>query len=129
MAPLLAGLADIVPLADRATQLIRAPFTNEVIGTVPTCTADDVSWQPTRTASPGRLGRATLADRREIFLRYHDLVLDRQEQLLDLVQIEGGKARRNAIEEVYDVAINARYYAHHAASFLHPAAARPRCRS
>ena len=59
-----------------------------------------------------------LAQRRAIFLRYHDLVLDHQEQLLDLVQIEGGKARRHAIEEIYDVAINARYYAYHAAGFL-----------
>ena len=35
-----------------------------------------------------------------------------------MVQIEGGKARRHAVEEIYDVAINARYYAHHAVGFL-----------
>ena len=67
------------------------------------------------------MGRdAVWSHRRAIFLRYHDLVLDHQEQLLDLVQIEGGKARRHAVEEIYDVAINARYYAYHAAGFLRP---------
>ncbi len=59
-----------------------------------------------------------MSDRAAILLRYHDLVLQRQDELLDLVQIESGKARRNAPEEVLDVAINSRYYAIHAKSYL-----------
>ena len=35
-----------------------------------------------------------------MFLRLHDLVLDRQDEVLDLVQLETGKARRHALEEV-----------------------------
>ena len=122
IAPLIAGLDETVPLAGpRDRNSIRAPFTGEAIGSVPICTAEDVMLAAERARHAQHAWvETTLAQRRAIFLRYHDLILDHQEQLLDLVQIEGGKARRNAIEEVYDVALNARYYAHHAASFLHP---------
>ena len=120
VAPLIAGLDETVPLAGpRDRRLIRAPFTGEAIGSVPVCTAEDVMLAAERARHAQHAwAETTLAQRRAIFLRYHDRVLDHQEQLLDLVQIEGGKARRHAIEEIYDVAINARYYAYHAAGFL-----------
>lgn len=120
IAPLIAGLDELAPLAGpRERKLIRAPFTGEVIGSVPVCTAEDVAFAAERArAAQVEWAKTPLSHRRAIFLRYHDLMLDHQEQLLDLVQIEGGKARRNAVEEVYDVAINARYYAYHAAGFL-----------
>ncbi|WP_205730194.1 succinic semialdehyde dehydrogenase [Blastococcus sp. TF02-8] len=53
-------------------------------------------------------------------LRYHDLVLERQEQILDVAQVETGKARVSAFEELADVAMTARYYAHTAARHLRP---------
>ena len=122
IAPLIAGLDETVPLAGpRDRSLVRAPFTGEAIGSVPACTAEDVALAAERARAAQQAWAETpLAHRRAIFLRYHDLVLDHQEQLLDLVQIEGGKARRHAIEEIFDVAINARYYAYHAAGFLRP---------
>ena len=49
--------------------------------------------------------------RERVLLRYHDLVLDRQAEFLDLVQLESGKTRRQAFEEVADVALVSRYYA------------------
>ena len=49
--------------------------------------------------------RATVAERAAVLLRLHDLVLDRQDDLLDLIQLETGKARRHAFEEIADVAI------------------------
>ncbi|MFG1756064.1 succinic semialdehyde dehydrogenase [Micromonospora echinofusca] len=61
-----------------------------------------------------------VARRAAVLLRLHDLVLDRQTEGLDLVQSEAGKARRHAVEEVLDVAINARYYARAAARLLRP---------
>ena len=48
-------------------------------------------------------------------LRYHDLVLERQEQILDITQVETGKNRVSAFEELADVAMTARYYANTAA--------------
>jgi succinate-semialdehyde dehydrogenase/glutarate-semialdehyde dehydrogenase len=58
--------------------------------------------------------------RERIFLRYHDLVLDRQVELLDAIQLESGKTRRQAFEEVADVALVARHYARSAAAYLRP---------
>jgi acyl-CoA reductase-like NAD-dependent aldehyde dehydrogenase len=46
------------------------------------------------------------------------MVLERQDDLMDLMQLETGKARRDAFEEVGDVANNARYYAFRAGSHL-----------
>src|SRR5205085_1954359 len=42
----------------------------------------------------------------------------RQDQVLDLLQLESGKARRHAFEEILDVAIVSRYYANTAAKHL-----------
>jgi acyl-CoA reductase-like NAD-dependent aldehyde dehydrogenase len=44
-------------------------------------------------------------------LDFHDLVLDRQDELLDLIQWESGKSRKHAFEEVAHLAMSARYYA------------------
>ena len=46
-----------------------------------------------------------------MFLRLHDLVLDARDDLMDLIQAENGKARRDAFLEVGDIAITCRYYA------------------
>ena len=62
--------------------------------------------------------RTKFAERRAVLRRFHDLVLARQDEILDLVQIESGKARRHAFEEVLDVAIVARYYANTAERHL-----------
>ena len=40
--------------------------------------------------------------------------------MLDLIQLENGKARRHAFEEIIDVAQVSRYYARTAARYLHP---------
>lgn len=58
--------------------------------------------------------------RAQIFLRFHDLVLAGQGQLLDLIQLESGKARLHAFEEVADTAIVSRHYARRAAGYLRP---------
>ena len=45
-------------------------------------------------------------------------MLARQDELLDIIQLESGKARRHAFEEILDVAIVARYYARSAERHL-----------
>ena len=70
------------------------------------------------------MGRALFADRARIFLRFHDLLLERQDEVLDLIQLETGKARRHAFEEVLDTAVVCRYYARHAKKLLGRAGAR-----
>ena len=55
--------------------------------------------------------RTSLDERSAALLRLHDVVLDRQEELIDLVVWESGKARKDAYLEVAHVALTARYYA------------------
>ena len=91
---------------------LTAPFTGDTIAEVPRCTPDDVAQAARRARAAQKSWRETsIADRARVFSRLHDLVLDRQEQLLDLIQLESGKARRHAFEEVLDTAICCRYSA------------------
>nr|MBA3780626.1 succinate-semialdehyde dehydrogenase (NADP(+)) [Nocardioides sp.] len=55
--------------------------------------------------------RTSLDDRAACMLRLHDLVLDRQEEILDLIVLESGKARKHAFDEPLHIALTARYYA------------------
>jgi succinate-semialdehyde dehydrogenase/glutarate-semialdehyde dehydrogenase len=104
---------------DRERTEVEQPFTGKPLGWVPKCSPDDVraAARRAREAQEG-WARTSFAERREIFLRYHDLMLERQEEVLDLLQLESGKARRHAFEEALDVSIVARYYANTAERHL-----------
>jgi acyl-CoA reductase-like NAD-dependent aldehyde dehydrogenase len=98
-----------------------APFTGAVLGEIPRMNADDVISAATRARAAQRAWAATpISERARSFLHFHDLVLRHQQELLDLIQLETGKARRHAFEEVADTAIVARHYAVHAARYLRP---------
>ncbi|MGV9596670.1 succinic semialdehyde dehydrogenase [Streptosporangium sandarakinum] len=101
------------------TQEIIAPFTGEVLAELPVSTADDVRAAHAR-AREARAAWAALpaAERIRPFLRLHDAILDRREEILDVVQWETGKARRHAFEEVLDVAGCTLYYARRAPGLL-----------
>ncbi|MGW0073155.1 aldehyde dehydrogenase family protein, partial [Streptosporangium sandarakinum] len=101
------------------TQEIIAPFTGEVLAELPISTADDVRAAHAR-AREARAAWAALpaAERIRPFLRLHDAILDRREEILDVVQWETGKARRHAFEEVLDVAGCTLYYARRAPGLL-----------
>src|SRR3954452_13070918 len=113
--------ARVVSTAGNDPMEIEQPFTGKPLGTVPKCGPEDVRAAIER-ARGVQAGWATtsFAQRKGVLLRYHDLVLDHEEELLDLLQIESGKARRHAFEEVLDVAITSRYYATTAEEHLKP---------
>ncbi len=103
------------------TQDVTNAMTGEVLGSVPRSTAADV----VAAAARGRAVQKAWAtrpvkDRAKVLLRFHDLVLERKDEALDLIQLENGKARRHAFEEIMDAAITARYYAHTAPGYLRP---------
>jgi acyl-CoA reductase-like NAD-dependent aldehyde dehydrogenase len=100
---------------------VGAPYTGARIGAIPAGTlADlDLAVSRARAAQPAWSAR-TFGDRERIFLRFHDLLLDRQNEVLDLIQWETGKARRHAFEEILDTAIVTRYYARRAHRLLKP---------
>ncbi|MFC4451597.1 succinic semialdehyde dehydrogenase [Halorussus aquaticus] len=107
--------------ADRPAIPVEAPYTGDRIGTVPACTPADVSASVERArAAQSAWADRDAAERAAIVRRFHDLVLDRRDELLDVTQLESGKSRIDAFEEVLDVATTARYYAYRAADYLEP---------
>jgi succinate-semialdehyde dehydrogenase/glutarate-semialdehyde dehydrogenase len=119
--PYLAELAARVTTGegDREPIEIENPATGELLGTVPTCNGDDVALAVRRArAAQARWRETSFGERERILLRFHDLVLERRDEVLDVLQLEAGKARRHAFEEILDVAMVTRYYARSAESHL-----------
>ncbi|MFG2821672.1 succinic semialdehyde dehydrogenase [Kitasatospora sp. NPDC048365] len=107
------------PNAARVTT--TAPYTGHPLGDFPVSTPDDVEAAFTRARAAQAGWAATpIAERKRILLRFHDLVLARRDEVLDLMQAENGKTRRDAFLEVLDIGIVARYYARTAAKYLSP---------
>jgi succinate-semialdehyde dehydrogenase / glutarate-semialdehyde dehydrogenase len=98
---------------------VRAPFTGNLLGTIPVATDADVAHaiELARTAQKS-WAALSFRHRAAVLLRFHDLLLNRQEETLDLIQLESGKSRAHAFEEILDTAIVARYYARRAGKFL-----------
>ncbi|MFL6099857.1 MAG: succinic semialdehyde dehydrogenase [Actinomycetales bacterium] len=113
--------ARVVAAPDAPTHTAMAPFTGAPVAVLPLSSRADVETavRRARAAQPD-WAAVPLADKARIMLRFHDLVLDRQSELLDLIQIECGKARFHAFEEVADVALVARHYARRTAGYLRP---------
>lgn len=122
--------ADLVELAglvttagdDHGWRDVKMAVNGEVIGRVPACEAADVRLAIERArAAQTTWARTPFAKRKAVFLCYHDLILKHKDQLADLLQIESGKARLHAIEEVLDIANVSRHYAYHGESIIRPA--------
>jgi succinate-semialdehyde dehydrogenase/glutarate-semialdehyde dehydrogenase len=112
-------LGRVVAGPGHATHTAVAPFTGAPIAAVPLSTPDDVTAAARRARAAQRLWAVRPLRERTTFLgRLHDLLLARQSEVLDLIQIEAGKARQHAFEEVVDVANVARHYALRARPYL-----------
>ncbi|KPC86097.1 succinate-semialdehyde dehydrogenase, partial [Streptomyces sp. NRRL F-6602] len=97
------------------------PYTGAPLADLPVSTSADVEAAFVRARTAQRQWAATpVAERKKILLRYHDLVLARQDEALDLMQAENGKTRRDAFLEILDIGIVSRYYARNAATYLRP---------
>lgn len=70
----------------------------------------DVAFDTARIAQE-KWATSSLGERKRALLRFHDLVLEHQDELLDLIQIESGKSRQHAFDEVAHLALTARFYA------------------
>ncbi|MFF1259997.1 MULTISPECIES: succinic semialdehyde dehydrogenase [unclassified Streptomyces] len=98
-----------------------APFDLAPIAAVPACTPQDVTAAVAgaRADQPEWAG-TPLRRRAVVVLAFHDLLLERQDQVIDLIQWETGKARYHAWQEVAQVAAIARHYARRARHYLAP---------
>ncbi|MFN3597537.1 MAG: succinic semialdehyde dehydrogenase [Rubricoccaceae bacterium] len=111
--------------APRETLRVVAPFTGEDVLALPAADAADMAHAFAVARRAQQAWAATpFPQRAAVFARLHDLVLEAHEEGLDLVQLESGKARIHALEEVMDVALVARYYAYHGQAALERSARR-----
>src|SRR5690606_12074209 len=101
------------------THEVRSPLDDAPLAQLPQSTPLDVGRAlATARRVQEAWSRTSAAERSRMMLRFHDLVLDRQDEITELVCLESGKARKDAYLEVAHVAMTARYYARTSASHL-----------
>lgn len=93
---------------------IRNPATGEFVGTLPVATEDDVAdaVAAARAAQPGWLD-ARFRARARVIRRFQRLLHTQRHRILDLIQDETGKARRDALAETLSLMLTCRYYVKH----------------
>ncbi|PPS78068.1 MULTISPECIES: succinic semialdehyde dehydrogenase [Streptomyces] len=99
----------------------HTPLTGEKLADLPESTPEDVATAfELARAAQAVWAQTPVRQRAAVLLRFHDLVLERQAEVLDLIQLETGKARLHAHEEVQAVAVAARHYGRKAPAYLRP---------
>ncbi len=109
---LTAELTGDLTASSGSTTPVIAPFTGETLHELPLSSATDVAdaYAAARVAQAAWQA-AGHAHRRAVLLRAHDLLLEQRDPILDLLQLETGKTRGQAFEEVFQGASVTRYYA------------------
>lgn len=108
-------------LTGSGTTVSHTPFTGRKLADLPESGPEDVAAAFGRAREAQRAWAAVpVRERAAVLLRFHDLVLARQSEVLDLIQVETGKARLHAHEEVQAVAVAARHYGRKAPAYLRP---------
>ena len=99
------------------TVQVRSPLDGAPLAHIPQSSDADVEEAFVRARRAQVLwARTSLYERAAMLLRLHDLVLDRQDEIIDLIVWESGKARKHAFDEPLHIALTARYYARTAPS-------------
>ncbi|WP_214109459.1 succinic semialdehyde dehydrogenase [Acrocarpospora catenulata] len=103
------------------TVTVPTPLTGAPLADLPVSTPEDVrrAYAKARAAA-SEWAALSPRERARPFERLHDAILDRRGEILDIVQLETGKARRHAYEEVADVAMCTLYYVRRAPGLLAP---------
>lgn len=109
---LYASLDDDVVASGSVTRPVPTPSTGETLHELPQSSADDVREAVARVRlAQDAWARAGFAHRRAVLLRAHEILLERRELLLDLIQLESGKTRGQGFEEIFQAASVTRYNA------------------
>lgn len=112
-------LSRVVTSPGAGSHTHHAPWTGAPLASAPRSTPEDVARAARLArAAQRRWAAVPVRERARFALRVGDLLLARQSDVLDLVQLENGKARASAFEEVADVALLARTLGLHAARHL-----------
>ena len=118
---LLTRLTDRVAASGGDTWKLTEVYTGEVITPLPQSSAADVA----HAFAAARKAQAEWASwpvkrRLAVFKRFHELLLEHNDTVVDLVQAESGKARRMAFEETCDVPMVISHYLKRARRLLRP---------
>ncbi|MCA0330993.1 MAG: succinate-semialdehyde dehydrogenase (NADP(+)) [Actinobacteria bacterium] len=106
-----AALTGRVASTSGETIATHSPLAGQPLAHVPVSSEADVAEAFRVAADAQRAWARTDPEHRaEILLRLHDLVLDRRDEIADLVCWESGKARKDAFDKIAHVALTARYY-------------------
>lgn len=98
------------------------PFSGQPLAVIPQSSADDVAEAFRRARRAQEAWAATPVHvRAQKLLNLHDIILDRQDEITDLICWESGKSRKHAFDEPLHVAMTARYYARTHERHLAPA--------
>ena len=89
-----------------------SPITGQPLAHIPQSSEADVevAFASARKAQQS-WARTCFSERAEVLMRFHDLVLARQSEILDMIVWESAKSRLDAYQEMLHVALTARYYA------------------
>ncbi|MFT4218404.1 MAG: succinic semialdehyde dehydrogenase [Micropruina sp.] len=111
----------VVSASDAPRRTVVSPLSGRPLAQIPHSSRADVSGAVLAARSAARQWRELGPRRRAaIILGFHDRLLAGRDEVLDLIQLETGKTRADAFEEVAEVANVARYYARTAADLLAP---------
>ncbi len=98
-----------------------SPITGQPLAMIPQSSEADVKEAFARARRAQQAwAQTSLEHRSQLLLRLHDLVLEHQDEIMDLICWESGKARKHAFDEPLHVALTARYYARTAHRHLGP---------
>lgn len=100
--------------ATAADIVVTNPATGETVGTLAVASPEAVAEAVLRARHAQKAwGAASFRERAAVLSRFHDLLLDEAERVMDAIQQDTGKARRDALSEVITVAGTTRYYLTH----------------
>jgi acyl-CoA reductase-like NAD-dependent aldehyde dehydrogenase len=106
-----AALTRRIAATSGATEEVRSPIGDQPLAHIPQSNEGDVdeAFRRARRAQES-WARTPIGTRAAALLRLHDLVLDHQAEIIDLICLESGKARKHAFDEPLHIALTARYY-------------------
>lgn len=111
-------VAEIAGDPDHPTPVVEV-FTGDEVVAVPTAGPAEVAAVFRRARVAQSSWAAWPVKRRmDVFRRFHELVLQQQPRIADLLQVETGKSRRSAFEEFCDVPMVLGHYLKHGPRIL-----------
>ncbi len=118
---LLRDLVARVPSTAGGTWKLSEVFSGEVLVELPQSTPTDIEAAFAQAREAQRSwARWSVKRRLQVFARAHQLLLEQNEMIVDLIQAESGKARRMAFEETCDVPMVISHYLKRAPKLLAP---------